>query len=448
MPTRSGRRDDADFTDNAVPSGVATDASGNVYITGHLSQALMFGGKTLSPPSDGGDPFLVMVDANGATKWAKFFPGASFGAIAFDRKMSRLLVAGSSSGIGFGTPGGPLPAGMFVVALDPSGQGIWGATCTGGFPTAMTVDTEGAATVGGSFSGTMNCGGGVGFADPSASSSWAFIVQFKATGDTFAGYHWGDSSGTSGLDQSVGGLAAASDGGVWMTGALRGTVNLANNLSASGSGGKPDVVLARFAPDGSQPSFSKRFGGTQSDVGTGIALDAHDNVFITGYEDGPIDFGSGALPTFMGDSPFVAAFDGTGSPLWSQSWGGSGTSTNRSQGIGVEPNGDVMVSGSIAGSINFGGGAFVTDSAVYTFLVRLQPKGSGQAPATVWSKYYGGNKNGFDVNAYPTAQALGRRPKGTQEDVVLLGNFHLSADFGTGTIIAREGPANPNGSAL
>ena len=116
------------------------------------------------------------------------------------------------------------------------------------------------------------------------------------------------------------------------------------------SAGGQDVFIAKLDGDGKH-LFSRRFGdaGAEQRV-QAIAVDAEDNLLVSGVFDGSLDFGSGPLgavsdacrqSTSCEWGGFVAKFDAVGSQVWSQ----ARFPVRSLVGIGHDSQGDVIVSG-------------------------------------------------------------------------------------------------------
>jgi hypothetical protein len=148
-----------------------------------------------------------------------------------------------------------------------------------------------------------------------------------------------------------------------------------------------NVVLSKLNAAGSALSFSTFFGGSGSDEGYGIALDAAGNVLIAG-ETSSSDFphSSGSQKGQQSDA-FAAKLDSTGHTLgFSEFIGGSGV--DRANGLSLGTDGDVYLVGSTASGDFpvsndalqpvFAGGAY--DS----FLVRLSTADGQVRYASYW----------------------------------------------------------------
>jgi hypothetical protein len=123
-------------------------------------------------------------------------------------------------------------------------------------------------------------------------------------------------------------MAVDSDGNAYVVG---GTMSLdfpLQNAYQSTNNGSPDVFVAKLDPTGTTLSYSTYLGGTGSDVGYGIAVDASNNAYLTGYtvsSDFPVMPTPGAYQTSLlgNTAAFVTKLDSSGAPVYSTFLGGS-----------------------------------------------------------------------------------------------------------------------------
>ena len=80
------------------------------------------------------------------------------------------------------------------------------------------------------------------------------------------------------------------------------------------SAGGDDIFVASYSPGGAH-RWSRRFGGTSGDRGNGVVVDGNGNVTVTGFFGGTVDFGGGALTSAGGSDIFVASYTPSGVPL-------------------------------------------------------------------------------------------------------------------------------------
>jgi hypothetical protein len=179
-------------------------------------------------------------------------------------------------------------------------------------------------------------------------------------------------------------------------------------------GGTVDAFVTKLNPAGSAPLvYSTYLGGSGYDAGNGIAVDAADNAYVTGFA-GSTNFPTtaGAFQTaFQGGTgdAFVTKLNPTGSaPLvYSTYLGGSGGDDGL--GIAVDAAGNAYVTGQTS-STNFPttAEAFQTanQGSFDAFVTKLNPAGS--APL-VYSTYLGGSGNdvgnGIALDTLPNPNA-------------------------------------------
>jgi hypothetical protein len=133
--------------------------------------------------------------------------------------------------------------------------------------------------------------------------------------------------------------------------------------------------------------WSDGFGeGTQDQFSEGVATDGSDNVIVTGRMRGTIDFGCGALSSAGGKHDvLVAKFDSTGTCLWSKAFG-EGTQDQFGQDVAVDGSGNILVTGRFRGNnIDFGCGNLSSAGGKHDVFV-AKLDASG---ACLWSKGFG-----------------------------------------------------------
>jgi hypothetical protein len=262
-------------------------------------------------------------------------------------------------------------SGAFALKLAANGTKVWRAEIDSlgeQQATSVATSSNGEVVIGGSFSQTLDPGGGNTLTTPNATTRHGFIskldgttglgqwsrtfgngatttegwVQAVAVGPdgriVVAGYTTGDIrfdsadivAGTGAADgfvaqysatnvaqwrlalgqtaqptnQEARAVALDSQNNVIVAGSFEGIVNLGAGLSSAGG---RDVLLAKLGPDGTH-LWSKAFGGAGEDVAYAVAVGAADQVFVGGMASSNIDFGSGPLTCGCGGDAFIAAF--------------------------------------------------------------------------------------------------------------------------------------------
>jgi Fibronectin type III domain/Beta-propeller repeat len=364
----------------------------------------------------------------GGGSWPKWYAGGgSFGdsgkAVSVD-STGNVAVAGQFQGIvNFGTgsitsftnaTSGPTMDG-FLAKYSSSGAALWSRAIGGNASdSAAGVDTDSAGNVVVTgYQGSTSADYGAGLL-PTHGSNDIFIAKYSSTG----GHVWSKVVGGTGPD---GGTAIASDGAgnTVVTGYMSTSVDFGGGALASA--GAYDVFLAKYSSTGAHV-WSKRFGGSGYDQGTGVGMDSNGNVIVAGIFEGTINLGGTSLASAGGRDIFVAKYSATGAHLWSKRFGGTGHDDVR--GLAVDGAGDAVLTGQFLGSINFGGVALTSAGYDDVFLAKL----SSAAGAHVWSRRMG-SSSAPDAGYGVAVDGSG--------NVAVTGYFAGFVDFGGGGISAQ-----------
>jgi hypothetical protein len=149
-----------------------------------------------------------------------------------------------------------------------------------------------------------------------------------------------------------------------------------------------------------------------------VAATASGQIVITGAFSGPgsIDFGSGPVAGMADGNLFVVEFDANGAPVWGKVLGVSGTTVG--EGITVDTAGNVFVSGTSLGSVDFGGGTLTSAGAGGDIFVASFEEGG----TLRWARLFGAlakyNGNPVPIAVDPACH------------VVVAGGFQGTLDFG------------------
>ncbi len=341
-------------SDEDEGNGIATDVSGNVYVTGlFCSPSITFGTTTLINKGSY-DMYIVKYDKDGNVKWAKSAggSGSDYGySIAADVSED-VYVTGrfSSSSITFGQTtlynAGTSSQDMFVVKYDASGTVLW-ATSAGGTGSDLDGDVaigaSGDVYVTGTF-GSPSIAFGNNITLTNADNSGyvnmvdMFIVKYGTDGNAV----WAKNAG----GRSNGwGIATTHDSegseNVFVTGAFGMCPSITFGTTTLKNSGSSDIFIVKYDASGNV-LWAKSAGGTGGDIAWSIAADGSGNVYVTGTFNSPsITFGTITLSNTnnCGDM-FIAKYDPNGNVLWakcvqgtSKPTGGHGKSTLANAGI-------------------------------------------------------------------------------------------------------------------
>ncbi|MFX1497671.1 MAG: SBBP repeat-containing protein [Promethearchaeota archaeon] len=141
---------------------------------------------------------------------------------------------------------------------------------------------------------------------------------------------WNRTWGGSNYDEGMG-VAVDSADNVYLAG-----------YTESFGAGSGDMVLAKYNSLGVQ-QWNCTWGGSSSDMGTGVAVDSTDNVYLVGYT---YSFGAGYYDMVL------AKYNSLGVQQWNRTWGGS--SIDEGTGVAVDSADNVYLAGY---TYNFGAGS-------------------------------------------------------------------------------------------
>jgi hypothetical protein len=268
----------------------------------------------------------------------------------------------------------------------------------------VASDLAGNIVLTGNISGTTDFGGGL---LTSAGGADVFVTKLDPSG----GHLWSKQFGANGYQTGYG-VAMDPAGNVIVTGNFTGTMSFGGApLTASGPG---DVFVVKLDGSGAH-QWSKRFGTSSGQVGYRVAVDGSGNVLLVGVFYGTIDFGGGVLTSAGAGDIFVAKLDPDGNHVWSKRFGDVGNETGYA--IAADGMGNVFLTGTTDGAIDFGGGSLAGGGGGDIFVTKLDPAGGH-----LWSKRFG---DAADQVGY----ALAVDGAGS---VSLSGMLYGAADFGGG----------------
>lgn len=203
-------------------------------------------------------------------------------------------------------------------------------------------------------------------------------------------------------------IATGPDGSVYITGSTTSLDNIATPgafQTISGGGTNMlgnDAFIARFSPEGS-PLWATYFGGTQTDVGSALAIDPSGNIYLCGWTASdtgivtpgcyqPIRAGAwGGADRF---DAYLAKFDSSGNRLWATYvGGGSDGFSNSPLSVTTDMSGAVYLALTTE-STDFltTAGAYQSSNAGLKDAYLIKFSGSGNR---IFATYFGGEDEDF-----------------------------------------------------
>ncbi len=350
-----------------------------------------------------------------------------------------------------------------------------GQQCSKKFVSGKQVTLSALADGGSTFAGWQG-GGCSGIGDCSVSMTQAEVVTATFDANQIGAHSWSVSYGSNGYDR-LSAVAISSDGDVAAVGSFQNTIDFGGGpLSAVH---QDDLLIMKRKSDGA-PAWSRRFGSSYGDFARAVAVDsqgdvlasgfmtasfslggavlpcsnaaffakyasgngAHlwsrctgsspvmlravtdsmDNMIVAGHTvNGSPDFGGGSIGTFGSGDAVIIKYKGTdGGYLWAKRYGSS--SQDYVRGLDIGPNDELYLCGKFKSSMNIGGQGLLGVGDYDIFVTKLTAAGGH-----TWSKSFG---DSFADEAEDVAV-------GPQGDVVIVGEFRGTVDFGGGPLTSQ-----------
>jgi hypothetical protein len=363
-------------TSTDVGFGVATDSSGNVFVTGYYTAALTLyntgGGTGATLTFIGGtDVFLAKYSSAGSVLWATRITGTTTSAdqgngIATDSSGNVFVIGYYGAALSvYNTPGTVVGASLawtggadvFLAKYSSAGSVVWATRITGTTTStdvgqAIATDSSGNVFVSGYYTAALtlyNTGGGTGASLAFNGIQDAFLAKYSTVG----GVIWAAQIASTSGDE-LRGLATDSSGNVFVIGYYGAALTLYNTGGGAGASlawtGGADFFLAKYSSVGIV-LWATRITGSGDDIGLGVATDSSGNVFVTGYYTAALTLyntggGTGASLAFTGGNDcFLAKYSSAGSVLWATRITGTTTGLDQGYGVATDSSGNVFVTG-------------------------------------------------------------------------------------------------------
>jgi hypothetical protein len=300
----------------------------------------------------------------------------------------------------------------YLCKRDASGTVLWATRIATGLNEervrGMAMDASGNIYVGGDFVGTSSFGS----TSLTSNSSSRDMVIIKV--DAFGSVSWAKRNGGTG-DEYVRDIVVSADGNdAYFTGDFTGTSGFGASVPSNGFS---DLYVARITYNGIFGLFN-RFGGTGSEQGNAITIDASNNIYLTGSIGALTVFGTYSLTPSAKDI-FIAKLPASNfnNVTWANNYGSSGNDFGND--ITLDAGASVYATGSFDGAVNFGSIGLSSTSVADMFVVKLNATGVAQ-----WAKSGGGIGD----------DAGNKIAVNTATDVVVSGTIRNSAVFGGSSV--------------
>ena len=372
----NGQGDGITFLGVGPNQGIATDASGNVYVIGGSASAVtIFGSDNTTAAfslgnAGNGDAFIVKYSTLGIPLWARRIGSAVFhpeqgNDIAVD-PLGNVYVMGTFHDLGVtmfaandtnaaftiaATNGG---VDVFVAKYSSSGNPEWlrrvgGGGSDGGF--SIAVDADGGVFVCGYTSANVSLYDGSGNATNTTTRT--------TTEEGYFGKY--DTSGNPlwlrrliRLSVTATAIALDSFGNAYVIG----TYNNGGTFTAFGgstsvtlptSGESGNTFLVKYTTHG-EPVWARAMNGTNTNMSFGISLDSSNNIYMVGRYAGTLVIRNADNSTFLSSAGpgtqwdiGLIKYDSDGTPQWLRRIGGLGY--DQGLGVAADSTGNVYITG-------------------------------------------------------------------------------------------------------
>ncbi len=350
-------------------NSIAVDASGIVYVTGSYSSTADFDPSAITNnlvSLGGSDIFFAKYDAMGNYIYAKSIGGTNIdegfsiatdgtgaayitgyyaGTVDFDPSATNNILTSISAS-----------RDIFIAKYDFNGNYIYAKSIGGSgldYGYSISTNTSGVVYITGIFSGIVDFDPSVATATLSSTgASDIFFAKYDATGNYLMAKKIGGANSKAAYS-----IATDAVGDLYLTGFFSGTVDFdpsAAVINLSSFSSSFDIFFAKYDSNGNY-IFAKRIGGTSSEQGNSIVVDANGAIYITGTMAGTIDFDpSAAVANLIGigaQDAFFAKYDQNGNYVYAKILGS--TSSDYSNAIAINLNGDVCITGQFYGTADF-----------------------------------------------------------------------------------------------
>ena len=259
---------------------------------------------------------------------------------------------------------------------------------------SIAVDASGNSYVTGYFKGSAT------FGSTSLTNNEGYDI-FIAKLDSSGNWLWAKNAGGTSNDYGYG-IAVDASGNSYVTGCFQDT-DITFGSTTLTSSGEYDIFIAKLDSSGDW-KWATKAGGTSTDHGFGIAVDASGNSYVAGYFKGTATFGDTTLTSNGDYDIFVAKLDSSGNWLWAQKAGGTGT--DYGQRIATDSEGNSYVIGYFPGIATFGNTELTSSGGFDIFVAKLDSSGNW-----LWAKNAGGTAydrgNGIAIDANGNSYVTG-----------------------------------------
>lgn len=350
--------------------GVATDAKGNCYVTGHCQGSdVEFEGTKLHSAGDY-DVFVAKYDPDGKLLWIRTAGGKGYDyghGVAVDGN-GDVIVAGAVVGESkFGETVIPYDGGghPFCAKYSSNGDLLWVKTTegkVGGSGHGVAVDGKGNIFVGGLSSGTGTFGGkplitpkGTGTLVAKLSPQGVVLWIAQSFGEPSCLVHE---------------ITADSQGRVWVSGMFKGSATFGSERFTTTGDKDSDAFLSHYDAEG-KLLWTRVGQGPAVDYGLGVVADGEGNAYLTGEFTADFKLGGATLKSLGTTDVYVAKFDAQGDLRWLIQAGGD--KGDNAYTMARDSRGALIIAGSFSGTTAWGTKSLSSPKSSDLYAAKLVP---------------------------------------------------------------------------
>ena len=422
---------------NIIVNGIDVDASGVVAV-GYFFGSADFGDGVIYTSAGERDIFVAKY-TNGTSptlQWVKTFGGALLDqatAVAIDSSGNIAVVGMIGSAVDFGSGAVPFLGNtdIFVLKLSSVGATLWAHSygeTAGDAATSVCVDSTGKIYVAGYVGfGPVNFGA-AGILTGKGSQN-GFILKIDS--DSLGTSLWAKRFVCGGFGDAnvIKGICINSQNKVVVGGFYTGTIDTGGSTIPTATNGAGCLFLTSVSNDGATHNWDMFPDSTGFNAMYGVAPDpsnSNGDVVITGPISGTANFGSISITTNGGTGIFVGKVNNLGVAQWVKPYGGDPSSTDQGVSVSVDNSGSIYVTGTAQSVLAFGGNFYYGNGGANFFAFKLLSD-----KTEVWIK-----------RILPAAGAIIKASRIAQE-VFIGGDTSGPVDFGGGNVTfqvpGREG---------
>ncbi len=418
---------------------ITIDKSGNIIIVGQFSNTVDFdpGSEIHSLSSNGNvDNFVAKYNTQGLFQWAVSFGSTEvdlINRVKTDSNSNIYLCGSFSAQTDFDPGSGSVirsPVGMtdaYVMKLDMNGNLVWVISFGSDSldeASDLDIDGDGNIIVAGYFQDTVDIGGEKLIGNGGKN---IFLIKLNPDGIYQWQFTWGNALNAEGLA-----IKADISNNYYLSGYKSpGTIEPKSIFKETfgGSATNKDIFLLKFSTDGTM-EWSRTIGGPKEDFTTKKGITLFDgNIYITGAFSDTVDFdpspsGTAELISNGDYDVFIAAYSSAGKFISCSGFGG--TLQDKSYSIAVDNFGDIFLTGSFKGTVDFDPTDQVyyktsqgTNGASDIFIAKYNLGGN-----LIWVNTYGAPVSGSSYLSFGSTVELD-----SVGNFITTGSFFGSCDF-------------------